>query len=131
MINNLASYVAGIATSLLGNYIWEWHKKHGWRKLRKFVPHKKYHPSQHLEESGFLKAGKNVVPWVVCSYGPYERENIEIFYNPHEIKKPAEIQRLYQELVCGQSPINFIKISPLKTHGLVPWDERGIIKLCK
>lgn len=99
MFNNLASYIAGIATSLLGNYLWEWHKKHGWRKLRKFVPRKKHRPSRYPEESGFLRAGKNVVPWVVCSYGPYERENIEIFYNPHEIKKPAEIQQLYQELV--------------------------------
>lgn len=102
MLENLpgyfATYAAGIATSLLANYIWDWHKKHGWRRLRKFLLRVKSQ-KQPAHEPGYLKIGKTTVPWVVCSYGPYERENIEIFYNPHELKKLPEIQQLYQQLV--------------------------------
>jgi len=49
--------------------------------------------------TGFLTIGDTQVPWVVCAYGPYSRENIKILYNPHETKKPPEIQALYDELI--------------------------------
>jgi hypothetical protein len=103
MIKNLLgyfmTYMAGILTSLFANYIWAWYEKRGWRRLKRFLPRISKQLQYNKPEHGFLKAGKTTVPWVVCSYGPYTPENIEIFYNPNEIKRPPEIRQLYQELV--------------------------------
>lgn len=92
----LLSFIAGIATSIAAEMLWEWIRDNGARTVKRRLA--RFHRPKPAP-AGFLTIGDTQVPWVVCAYGPYSRENIKILYNPHETKKPPEIQRLYDELI--------------------------------
>lgn len=95
MLQIIIGFLGGILASLLANLTWDWYKANQiriYRLIRRFKPIVKL-------PAGSLILGGNIIPWLVCAYGPYSRENIKVFYNPHEKKKPPEIQTMYNEKI--------------------------------
>ncbi|MGB9793379.1 MAG: hypothetical protein ACPLTR_12530 [Thermacetogeniaceae bacterium] len=95
MSNAIWGFVLGIITSLIADLTWEYLKKNR-PKWKRYI---KRFRRELLPPTGFLIVGKTAVPWVVCSYGPYSRENIKIHYNPHPLKRPPEIETLYRQKI--------------------------------
>ena len=91
----LIGFFLGILASLFANFTWEYIKQNRPRWKRHFARFCRTAPVPE----GFLTVGKTAVPWVVCAYGPYSRENIKVHYNPNLLKKPPEIKALYEEKI--------------------------------
>lgn len=95
MSNAIFGFILGVFASLVANLTWEYAKKSKpkWKRFLARFCHTSPPPA------GFLTTGKTIVPWVVCAYGPYSRENIKIYYNPHPVKNPPEIKTLYEQKI--------------------------------
>lgn len=94
MLGFLAGFATGLVTSYMANVLWSLSGERLVRRMRWF-----FHKTKKLPvPTGMLQIGKNTVPWVVCAFGPWKRENIHCFYHSTPLWKHPEIERLYKEL---------------------------------
>jgi hypothetical protein len=90
-----AGFLTGVTTFYLANLLWSLSGETTMRRLKRILKIKKH---KVPVPTGMLTIGANVVPWVVCAFGPWKRENIRCSYRSTALRKHPVVEQLYQEL---------------------------------